>query len=81
MLDLVHEPWVRLFVVRTKEILSSGSISIELRLSVCWGLVPSGADGLQKYQKPLGLDLPSTALQPQATIILGAGTFLTKHLK
>lgn len=73
MLDLVDEPWVRLFVVCTKEILSSGSISIELRVSVCWGLVPSGADGLQEYQKPLGLDLPSTALQPQATIILWQG--------
>uniref|UniRef100_A0A8B9EQW8 Chaperonin containing TCP1 subunit 6B n=1 Tax=Anser cygnoides TaxID=8845 RepID=A0A8B9EQW8_ANSCY len=59
----------------TEEILSSGPIGTELRVSVCCGLVPSGADGLQEYQKPLGLDLAGTALQ----LVSGAGDIkLTK---
>ena len=76
---LVDERWGRLSffsVPNTEEMLALGPI-----VPVCWGLAPSRADGPQEHQKLLGLDLPGTPLQPQAMIILGVGTFLTKYLK
>lgn len=76
---LVDERWGSLSffsVPKTDKILTSGPI-----VPVCWGLAPSEEDGLQEHQKPLGQNLPGTPPQPQAIIILGAGTLLTNYVK